>query len=385
MSQKAIPAVYMRGGTSRALFFHQKDLPACDSPRDYSAWDPIFTAALGSPDPNGRQLDGMGGGISSLSKVAVIGPPTRPDADVDYTFAQVAIDEPVVGYRGNCGNISAAVGPFALDEGLVKADGDRAVVRVHNTNTGKVIIARFPVENGKAAVQGDFTLQGVGGTGAEIELAFTDLGGATTGKLLPTGHAVDTLEIPGVGSIEVSLVDAANPAVFVRADAIGLSGLGTPEALTNDARAMALFEDIRVAAAVRIGLVSDPQEARTKLRNLPIVGILSPPQETRISSGAVLKASDMDLVARMISAGQPHKATPLTAAMCLAVASQIPGTIAHSVSTRPEGQGKLRIAHPSGVLPVDARVRQDGATSIAEEAIVFRTARRLMEGRVLVP
>jgi 2-methylaconitate cis-trans-isomerase PrpF len=173
--------------------------------------------------------------------------------------------------------------------------------------------------------------------------------------------------------------------VFVRAKSIGLTGVETPEALTNDARAMALFEDIRVAAAVRIGLVKEANEARTKLRNLPIVGILSPAQETRISSGAVLKSGDMDLVARMISAGQPHKATPLTAAMCLAVASQIPGTIANSVSSRPEGQSKLRIAHPSGVLPVDARVRQDGATSIAEEAIVFRTARRLMEGRVLVP
>ncbi|MDH7794467.1 MULTISPECIES: PrpF domain-containing protein [unclassified Beijerinckia] len=385
MGQIAIPAVYMRGGTSRALFFHQRDLPPITTPKDYRPWDPLFLAALGSPDPNGRQLDGLGGGISSLSKIAVIGPPTHPDADVDYTFAQVAIGQPVVGYRGNCGNISAAVGPFALDEGLVKADGDRATVRIHNTNTGKIIVAHFPVEDGKAAVNGACAIQGVGGTGAEIELAFTDLGGATTGKLLPTGKAIDDLNIPPFGRIQMSLVDAANPAVFVKAETIGLSGTETPEALTNNARAMTAFEDIRVAAAVAMGLVSDPQEARTKLKNLPIVGILSPPQQTTMSSGDIVQASQMDLTARMISAGQPHKATPLTAAMCLAVASQIPGTIANQLSQKPADRSKLRIGHPSGILPVDATVRQDGDESIAEEAIVFRTARRLMEGRVLMP
>ena len=275
MSQRSIPAVFMRGGTSRALFFHRRDLPPATPPADCKAWDPIFTAALGSPDPSGRQLDGMGGGISSLSKIAVIGPSTRPDADVDYTFAQVGIADGVVGYRGNCGNISSAVGPFALDEGLVAANGDSTTVRIHNTNTGKVIVARFPLEDGKAAVHGDFVLQGVAGSGAEIRLAFNDPGGATTGRLLPTGQARDTLQIASLGALEVSLVDAANPAVFLRAESIGLSGTETPEALTDDKRAMALFEDIRAAAALKIGLIARREEARTKLRNLPLVGLLS--------------------------------------------------------------------------------------------------------------
>jgi 2-methylaconitate isomerase len=384
MGQKSIPAVFMRGGTSRALFFHQRDLPAALPPRDCKVWDPIFTAALGSPDPNGRQLDGMGGGISSLSKIAVIGPSTRPDADVDYTFAQVGIADAVVGYRGNCGNISSAVGPFALDEGLVAASGDSATVRIHNTNTGKVIVARFPVENGKAAVQGDFVLQGVAGTGAEIRLAFTDPGGATTGKLLPTGCARDTLEIAAFGALEVSLVDAANPAVFLRAEAIGLSGTETPDALTNDKRAMALFEDIRAAAALKMGLIKTAEEARTKLRNLPLVGLLSSPADTTTASGAKLAADDMDIIVRMISAGQPHKATPLTGAMCLAVAARVPGTLANAAARQRKAES-LRVAHPSGILPVAARVREENGGVVAEEAVVYRTARRLMEGRVLIP
>lgn len=385
MDQNSIPAVYMRGGTSRALFFHQRDLPPATPPKDCKAWDPLFTGTIGSPDPNGRQLDGMGGGISSLSKVAVIGRPTRPDADVDYTFGQVAIDMPVVGYRGNCGNISAAVGPFAVDEGLVKVDGPMATVRIHNTNTGKIIVARFPVVDGKAAVKGDFALQGVAGTGAEIRLSFRDLGGATTGKLLPTGHVVDKLDVPGYGGIDVSLVDAANPVVFLRAEALGLKGKETPEALTNDKRAMKLFEDVRVAAAVAIGIVATPEQARTTLRNLPIVALLSPAQQVTLTSGQPVAADEMDIVVRMISAGQPHKATPLTAAMCVSVAAQVPGTIVHQVARCRSPNEKLRIAHPSGILPVEAHVREEKGQFVAEEAVVFRTARRLMEGRVFYP
>lgn len=197
----------MRGGTSKALIFRAGDLPA-----DRADWAPIFLAAMGSPDPAMRQLDGMGGGVSSLSKCCVVGPPSRPDADVDYTFAQVAIDRPEVDYASNCGNMSSAIGPFAVDEGLVAPPaGNEAVVRIHNTNTGKIIVARFPMEDGRAAVTGDLAIDGVAGTGAPIRLDFTDPGGAGTGRLLPTGNLTDRLDVPGLGPLRVTLIDAANP------------------------------------------------------------------------------------------------------------------------------------------------------------------------------
>ena len=247
--QTRIPAVFMRGGTSNALVFHRRDLP--DDPAD---WDDIFLAAIGSPDPNGRQLDGMGGGISSLSKVVVIGPSSRTDADVDYTFGQVVVDRPLVDYGANCGNMSSAVGPFAVDEGLVDVDGDTASVRIHNTNTGKIIDSEFPIENGRAAVGGDYRLLGVAGAGARIRLSFDDPGGAATGKLLPTGNVSDTLEVPGLGSIEASMVDATNAGVFVGADALGLCGTEMPDALEADPDLLATLETIRGTAAVRDGV-----------------------------------------------------------------------------------------------------------------------------------
>src|SRR6185503_10851338 len=203
--QRPIPAVFMRGGTSKAIMFHARDLP-----QDRAAWDDIFLAAMGSPDPNGRQLNGMGGGISSLSKVCILAPSARDDADIDYTFAQVQIREAAVDYRGNCGNMSSAVGPFAVDEGIVRPNGDTAVVRVFNTNTQKIIRSTFPLDDGRAATDGDLTIPGVAGTGAPVRLDFLAPGGATTGKLLPTGRPTDRLDVPGIGPIEVSMVDAAN-------------------------------------------------------------------------------------------------------------------------------------------------------------------------------
>src|ERR1700712_576607 len=197
----AFPAVFMRGGTSRAVMFHARDLP------DRGEWDPIFLAAMGSPDPNGRQLNGMGGGISSLSKICILAPSDRPDADIDYTFAQVQIQQAAVGYRGNCGNMSSAVGPFAVDEGLVRPDGDTAVVRIFNTNTSKIIRSTFPLHDGRAAVDGDLSIPGVAGTGAPVRLDFLSPGGAVTGRLLPTGHVVNRLQMPGLGALEVSRVD----------------------------------------------------------------------------------------------------------------------------------------------------------------------------------
>jgi 2-methylaconitate isomerase len=356
----------MRGGTSRALVFRDQDLPPAREARDA-----IFAAALGSPDPGRRQLDGLGGGISSLSKVAVVGPPSRADADVDYTFGQVVLDAAVVQYKANCGNISSAIGPFAVDEGLVAASGDRATVRIHNTNTGKIIVARFALEDGKAAVEGDFVLQGVAGTGAPIRLSFLDPGGATTGKLLPTGNVRDTLEVPGLGRIEASLVDAANPLVFVEAGAVGLEGTEKPDAIEARADVIAMLEALRVAGALRMGVAKTELEARTTVRNIPQVGIVSAPRD-----------GHSHITVRMMSTGQPHRATPLTGAMCLAAAMRLPGTIPASVAHLPaDAEADLLIAHPTGVLPVAAHV----ANGQVLETVVYRTARRLMEGTVLVP
>src|SRR5262245_17219978 len=230
MKQRKIPAVFMRGGTSNAVVFHERDLPA-----DRKQWDAIFLAAIGSPDPYGRQLDGMGGGVSSLSKVCVIGPPSRADADIDYTFAQVQVKEARVDYGANCGNMSSAMGPFAVDEGLLKIDGKEALVRVHNTNTKKIIWSRFPMDDGLSAVDGDLAIPGVAGTGAPVKLEFREPGGATTGKLLPTGKVADDLEVPGYGKVRVSMVDAANACVFARASDLGITGIELPDAIEANA------------------------------------------------------------------------------------------------------------------------------------------------------
>ncbi len=373
--QTALRAVYVRGGTSRALIFHQRDLPAAKPPHDCAAWQPIFLSALGSPDPGGRQLDGLGGGISSLSKIAVVGPPTRPDADVDYTFAQVGVAEPIVSYRGNCGNISSAIGPFAVDEGLVAVSGDEAVVRIHNTNTGKVIESRFGVVDGRAAVAGDLAISGVAGTGAPIRLAFRDPGGAATGLLLPTGNARDVLALADGTSIDVSLVDAANPVVFVAASSLGLTATETPDALTADRALLARCEEIRVAAAVAMGIASE-HEARTTMKNMPLIAIVAaPPDPARA-----------DITVRAISAGQPHRAVPLTAAMCLAIAARVPDSlVAACVTPARRDGGDVRVEHAAGVLLVSATVRATADGIVADEAVVYRTARRLMQGDVLIP
>ena len=379
--QRRIQAVFVRGGTSRALVFHRRDLPD-----DRGAWDPIFLAALGSPDPNGRQLDGLGGGISSLSKVAVVGPPTRADADVDYTFGQVEVTRASVDYRGNCGNISSAIGPFAIDEGLVPAREPATVVRVHNTNTGKLIHSHVAVEAGHASVTGDFVLDGVPGAGARIALDFLDPGGAVTGRLLPTGHAQDVLEVPGVGTVTASLVDATNPMVFVRAKDLGLDGTERPDELDERAELPARLEAIRAAGAVRMGLARSAEDATRSSAAVPKIALLAAPAAYRTLAGATVEPHGMDLVARMVSMGKTHRAFALTGAMCLAVAVRIPGTVARDVASLAGGSGEVRIGHASGVLPVAAAVEPGpGGEPVAQTVTVYRTARRLMEGFVLVP
>ncbi|HEX4209305.1 MAG TPA: PrpF domain-containing protein [Candidatus Binataceae bacterium] len=379
MPQLKLRAVFMRGGTSNALMFRAEDLPY-----DRTAWDRIFLGALGSPDPYGRQLDGMGGGLSSLSKVCVIGPPTHPGADVDYTFAQVAIREAFVDYSGNCGNMSSAVGPFAVDEGIVKAPGREAVVRIHNTNTHKLIIARFAIEQGKAAVEGDLVLPGVAGRGAAIKLEFLAPGGAGTGYLLPTGNALDLLDLND-SRIEASMVDAANPCVFVAADAVGLTGTEMPDQLERDHATMKRLEAIRLAASLRMGIATTADDAARK-PGIPKVAIVSGPRDASTLTGERLTADSCDVTVRMISIGQPHRAVPLTGAMCLAVAARLPGSVVARVARPPSGpDSPLRIAQPSGLTVVASALRRDGNGWFAEHATVYRTARRLMEGYVLVP
>lgn len=363
--QMAVPGVYMRGGTSRALIFHARDLPG--GLEDRSKWDPFLIAALGSPDPGGRQLDGMGGGISSLSKIAVVAPSTHAEADVDYIFGQVSIKGQNVSYRGNCGNISSAVGPFAIDEGLVPALGDTALVRIHHVASGKLIHAHVNLQSGLAAVDGEFTIQGVAGTGSPIRLDFLDPGGSATGALLPTGTPQNMLTVKGE-SILVSMIDAANPVVILRADAVGLRGDESPSEIDSNAALMARLEDIRVTASLAMGITQTEEEARVKVPNMPLVALISPPP------------AGSNIQVRMISAGQPHKATPMTGAMCLAVAARLPDTVISQVASIAPS-GKMLIAHASGILPVDALVEN----GVASRTTVFQTARRLMQGSVLVP
>lgn len=372
MPLRRIPAVYMRGGTSKALMFRAADLPA-----DRGEWDAIFLSAMGVPDPNGRNLDGMGGGLSSLNKVCVVGPPSRGDADVDYTFVQLTPDTATVDYGGNCGNMSSAIGPFAVEEGLIPAPADgEAAVRIHNTNTGKIIIARFPVQDGALAVDGDFALDGVAGSAAPIKLQFVEPGGARTGRLLPTGLPTDRLDVAGLGTISASCIDAANPCVFVDAGDLGLSGIELPDALERDAGFLAKMEAIRQAASVAMGLTADLAAAE-KLASIPKVAMVCAPQVSPTLSGRTLGANEMDIAVRMISVGQPHRAVPITGAVCLAVATRVPGSIPHRLCTSAEGP--IRIGHSSGSILVDATV-QDGK---ALNGAVFRTARRLFEGNVL--
>lgn len=374
MPLHSIRAVFMRGGTSKALMFHRRDLP-----EQQERWAPIFLAAMGTPDPNGRQLDGMGGGISSLSKVCVVGPPTHPEADVDYTFAQIGIENATVDYGGNCGNMSSAVGPFAVDEGLVRALADGpATVRIYNTNTRKLMVARFAIEGGRAAVHGPLVIDGVSGTGAPICLEFRDLGGARTGSLLPTGEPLQDLTLPGGRAVRASLVDAANPCVFVDAAELGLTGHEPPEDIAVNHALMADLETLRRQASMLMGLATNLEAAATS-RSVPFIGLVSPPRAWRTQAGINRSATEADIAVRMLSSGQPHRAIPITSALCVAVACRTPGTLPAQLCS--SVAGPLRIGHASGTIIVEAEA--DLLQGRVLHASVYRTARRLFQGEVL--
>ena len=363
MRQTRIPASFVRGGTSKALIFQRSDLPASEED-----WTPILLAAMGSPDPHGRQLNGMGGGLSSLSKVAVVGPSSHPGADVDYTFVQVMVDRPAISMDGNCGNISSAIGPWSVDEGLVTALDGMTSVMIHNTNTGKLIRSTFPVIDGYAAVNGDFAIDGVAGTGACVTLDFLNPGGSRTGRLFPTGQVCETLT-GSTGPVDATLIDAGNPFVLIDAQTLGLTGEEPVTWLADAQDVLQRLEKLRQTAALRMGLVKDIVTAAGS--PVPLIGLVG-----RSDQGAG------HLAVRMLSMGTPHRALPGTASVALSVAGRIPGTV---VSRYVDAEAPLTVRHPGGLMQSDAKVRSDTDGWHAISVELKRTQRTLFRGDVMLP
>ena len=375
--QVKIPCTIMRGGTSKGIFFLETDLPEAGVLRDQ-----ILLAAFGSPDP--RQIDGLGGSYSVTSKAAIIGRSTRPDVDVNYTFGQISITSPLVDYGGNCGNVSSAVGPFAIDAGFVSISEPVTVVRILNTNTNKIIEAEVLVQDGYAAVNGDCQIAGVPGYGACIKMGFVEPGGSVTGKLLPTGNPSDLLDVPTLGTIEVSLVDAANPAVFVRAKDVGMQGSESAAEIGVQPSLLAKLEAIRSAAAVKLGFVDKFEQATDQSPSIPKIAVIAPSASYQQANGGTMCAESVDVVARIMSMQKAHRAYALTGAVATTAASVIPNTIVS------EAAGKVtthtfRLGHPAGTMTMEVAITQKGADIHIQKVVAERTARRLMDGYVYVP
>lgn len=369
--QDEIPITIMRGGSSRALVFRARDLPA-----DVAAQDRIFLSALGCPDPNGRQADGLGGTSSSTNKVAIIEHSDDPGVDVDYSFAQLAMDRDFVDRRGSCGNISAAVGPFAIEEGLVAATDPRTTVTIRNTNTGRLIVATVPTRDGRFAGAGDYRIAGVPGSGARIGLEFVAPAGSVTGRLLPTGRASQQLAVPGLGGVEASCVDAGNPAAFVRFEDVGLSPAIRPAEIDGDPDLLARIEPIRAAACVAMGLARDGAHATAAVPAVPMLVFVGPGGD-----GA-------DLTTTAMSMGRAHRALQVTGAVCTAAAAAVPGSLVNRAlgSPAPRERLALNLRHPAGVIDVNAVLRPgEPPDRLVERVGVGRTARKLMAGTVFVP
>lgn len=368
-----VPALFMRGGTSKGPFFLESDVPKEGAERDA-----FLLKVMGSPDK--KQINGLGGGSSVTSKVAIVGVSEREDADVDYTFAQVSIDKPLVSYKGNCGNISSAVGPFAIERGLVKVTEPITRVRIYNTNTGKLIVSEVPVENGCVKYEGDFKIAGVVGSGAPIKLKFLDPAGTISPRLLPTGNAVDVLEVPGVGKIRASIVDAANPLVYVKAEDLGLLGNEMPEDF--DERTLDILEKIRGVAAVKVGLIEDYRRSAWDCPGLPKMTLLAAPMDYTALDGTKIKAEDFDLTIRMMSMQKPHAALAMTGAMCTAAAAVVEDSIVKEVLRENANTQYLRLGHPGGILEAGVDYRYDEGELVIIDTFGFRTANLLMEGNI---
>jgi len=378
MTGKRIYCVVMRGGTSKALFFKDNDLP-----KELEEREKVILRAFGSPDL--RQIDGLGGANSSTSKCAIISVSNREDADIDYNFAQVSVDMPVVGWKTNCGNISSAVGPYAVDEGLVKAVEPVTKVRIYNINTKKHINAYVPVKNGKADYAGDYEINGVPGTANRINLEFVDPGGAYSGKLLPTGNVMDEVTLADGRVFHVSLVDAANPFVFCKPDELGLKGTELPweyEALPDHCAINDTVEQIRGWAAVQLGMVDDPGKAKKGSPDAPKIGLVTAPVGYKDATGRLWEPNSYDLTGRLFSMGKIIHAYMGTGTVCTMVAANIKGSVVNQVVAPRLGHeiAKLHIGHPFGIIDVASRIEEGKVVS----ATIGRTARRIMEGWVYV-
>ena len=386
--QVRIPATYMRGGTSKGVFFRLGDLPErCQQPGP--ARDALFMRVIGSPDPYSAHMDGMGGATSSTSKCVILSKSQQPDHDVDYLYGQVAIDKPFVDWSGNCGNLSTAAGAFAIHAGLVDParipqDGI-CVVRIWQANIHKTIMVHVPISNGQVQETGDFELDGVSFPAAEIVLEFLDPSddGEEGCALFPTGNLIDDLEVPGIGNIKATLISAGIPTVFVNAEEIGYQGTELREAINGDPEALARFEQIRIAGALRMGLIKTPEEAATR-QHTPKVAFVAPAREYRTSSGKQVQANEIDLLVRALSMGKLHHAMMGTCAVAIGTAAAIPGTLVNLAAGGGEREA-VRFGHPSGTLRVGAEARQVNGKWTVTKAVMSRSARILMEGWVRVP
>ena len=382
--QLRIPAVYMRGGTSKGVFFLAPDLPA-----DPVVRDRILLRVIGSPDRYGQHIDGMGGATSSTSKVVILSRSERPGFDVDYLFGQVAVDKPVVDWSGNCGNLSAAVGPFAISGGLVNApQNGEATIRIWQANIGRPIIAHVPMLGGEVVEAGNFELDGVTFPAAEVKLEFVDPGAddgdAPGSGLFPAGHRVDWLDIPGSGRVEATLVNAGNPTIFIDAKTLGLRGTELQADVNGRIELLAFAEAIRARGAVAMGLVATPDEATRARPHTPKLAFVARPSDYVASDGKTVRADSIDLLARIFSMGKLHHAMTGTGAVAIAAAAAIPGTIVSRIAST-DNAGRVRFGHPSGTLSVGAEARNVGGEWTITKVLISRSARRLMEGWVRVP
>lgn len=374
----SIRCFIVRGGTSKAVFLMDNDLP-----RDKQRRDTVIRAVFGSPDV--RQIDGLGGADVLTSKLAIIAPPSRSDADVDYTFAQVSFDTDVVDFNSNCGNISSAVGPFAIDTGLVRAVEPVTTVRIHQTNTGKLLVAEVPVKSGKSAVEGDLHIDGVPGRGAKITLDFSDMTGSLTGKLLPTGSVADTVRLADGRELSFSIVDVAIPVVFVAAADLGLRGTETPQTIESNVGLMSTLEEIRGRVAQNIGLVSKWDRAVQMSPYTPFIAMISPPVDYRAFTGVEVSAAEIDVVSRLVFMQRMHKTYPGTGTVCTGVAAKVPGSVVwNAVPETARDKTTLRIGHPAGTIPVEVKVVSQGSIVNLQRAAIYRTARMIMEGQVYI-
>lgn len=378
-AQRRFRAAFMRGGTSKGLFFGAGVLP--DDPAER---DRVLIRAIGGGDPYGSEIDGLGGATSSTSKAVIVSPSDRAGYDVDYLFAQVGITAAAVDWTGSCGNLAAAVGPFAIEEGMVPAAGGLTTVRIWQQNTSKEIVAHVPTQAGRVVTEGDFRIDGVPYPAAKIRLDFVDPGGSMTGRLLPSGNVVDELEVRGVGSVTATLIDAANPCVLVAASDLGCTGTELPSQLNGDGEVLARFEAIRASAAVAMGLAASVEEATRDHPANPKVAMVAAPCSHRAAGGRQIGQTDVELVVRMLSMGRVHHALPGTGGVAVAVATLVPDTVPFRAAAKP-AEGLVRIGHSSGVISVSADVGRARDGWVARRATVWRSARRLMEGSVLVP